>query len=284
MPDPIANPHLKSLVVSGGSGTAEDVTAVVAGAARLPGWAIEHFRKRKIRIVACRGSVTDFETALRGQVPRGWEGLGRTWDDVPGTYFDNKRRVVIATIAKDGARVVPDKFSGLHGSDDLVVHESLHGYDYSTGHVVLAAPSFLAARDADAPNLPDYEKQPGQAGLEEAFAESGAQYCLDRTAMVARVPALAGFWDSMPIAAGAPHALPAMVGRQPLGTASRNPDGSFTLDLRATGAGGAIGHASLTIRVEEPQHAVLAERLFPAGAMAAVGEKAAPVLFYGLEP
>ena len=277
--------RVQLLVVPGGSGTPDDVSAVIAGAARMPGWMIDHFLARKIRIIACRGSVTDFESELRGVVPRGWEGLGRTWDSVPGTYFDNKLRVVIATIDRAGARVVPDKASGLHGSDDVVVHESLHGYDYSTRHFVLAASAFLTAREADVANLPDYEKQAGQAGREETFAETGAQYFSDRAAMAARFPALAAFWDTMPISSEAPvEALPADAGPAPLGEVSRRSDGSLIFDLRAIGEGGAIGHAAVTISADEPQHAALDARLFPRRSpLEAVTGEAEPVLYFGAD-
>ncbi|MEP7008126.1 MAG: DUF1353 domain-containing protein [Sphingomonas bacterium] len=282
--DTAARPsRVQLVVVPGGSGTPDDVSAVIAGAAQMPDWMVDHFLAREIRIIACRGSVTDFESELRGVVPRGWEGLGRTWDSVPGTYFDSKRRVVIATIDRAGARVVPDKNSGLHGSDDVVVHESLHGYDYSTRHVVLAAPAFLTARDADAGNLPDYEKQAGQAGLEETFAETGAQYFRDRAAMAARFPALAGFWDTMPISSEGPvEPLPADAEPAALGVVSRNSDGSLVFDLRAIGEGGAIGHAGVTITADEPQHAALDAKLFPSRtALEAVASEPQPVLYFG---
>lgn len=118
------------LVIPGGSGTVEDCAAVAAEAATLPDFVISHFERKMVRIVACRGSVTNFERELRGKVPRGWDGLGKTWDDVPGTYFDERKRVVVATIAEGGSRAVPGRNSGLHGSANLTAHESLHGYDY----------------------------------------------------------------------------------------------------------------------------------------------------------
>jgi len=46
-------------------------------------------RARQLPIKLTGGGVTTFpELAhLRGQVPRGWEGTGYTWDDVPGTGY-----------------------------------------------------------------------------------------------------------------------------------------------------------------------------------------------------
>jgi hypothetical protein len=73
-------------------------------------------------------------------------------------------------------RAVPTKASGLHGSDNLIVHESLHGYDYIRNHKPLKDKDFVAARTADFGKLGPYERQEGRAGLEETFAESGAKY------------------------------------------------------------------------------------------------------------
>lgn len=267
------------LVVPGGSGTAEDMAAVAASAALLPAYVVEHFFDLGIRIVACQGSVTDFERSLRNVVPRGWEGLGRTWDDVPGSYFDNRRRVVIATIEKDGARAVPLKSSGLHGSDDLVVHESLHGYDYSTRHALLANTRFVDAREHDLAGLSSYERQAGQAGLEETFAETGAQHCADHPALAHRCPALSQFWEAMPITSEG-VVPPPPAARAAIGTVTRGGGGDLHLDLRATGEGGAIGHAWLVVKPNEPAHSALEARLFPSAALESAGGE--DVLFFGL--
>jgi hypothetical protein len=273
------------LVVAGGSASAEDVAAVIARANALPAYVIEHFIDRRIRIVACREAVTDFERDLRGVVPRGWERTGRTWDSVPGSYFDDRKRVVIATIASpgDGARVVPDKSSGRHGSDDLVVHESLHGYDYSLRHTLLADAGFVAARDADLGGLSDYERQQGQAGLEETFAETGAQHCANPPGLAQRCPNLATFWQAMPVSTeGFAGPLEALGEAEPLGAATREVDGRIVLDLRATDGKGAIGHAWLDIAPEDPAHAVLDRDLFPDSVLEGISKQTQPrtVAFY----
>lgn len=279
--DPAGSARAALLVVAGGNGTAQDVATVAARAAALPSYVVDRFLKKKIRIVACRGSVTDFETSLRDVVPRGWESLKvrRTWDSVPGAYFNDRKRVVIATV--DGA--VPDKASGLHGSDDLVVHEALHGYDYVGEHKILGHAAFRDAREQDLGGLSDYERQDGQAGLEETFAETGAQFCASAGALGRRCPNLAAFWQEMPlpgVASAASTALESLdVERAPLGTVTRATDGALHFDLRAEGAGGAIGHARLTVEPGEPEHQALDARLFPKGAsLESVGETT--VLFY----
>lgn len=286
--DPAA--RARALVVCGGSGDRADLEAVAAEAALLPVPVIAHFERQRIRIIACRDSITDFERSLRGVVPRGWEATGKTWDVVPGTYFDGKKRVVIATVAAGGAtRRVPDRASGRHGSEHLVVHESLHGYDYSRRHAVLADAGFLAARQADLARLhgamDGYLVQPGQPGLEETWAETGARFLADGTAMAADWPNLHGFWQGWlaggraeaAIAEGHFEAPEAGGPEVPIGSATRLADGSVRLDLRAEGPGGAIGHASFTLSPDDFGHAeVVAEAFGDEAAMEAAGEVSRP--------
>jgi hypothetical protein len=259
----------RALVVCGGSGTPEDLEIVAREAALLPDYVLKRFERRGIRIVACRGSVTDFETDLRGRIPRGWESTGRTWDSVPGTYFQERLRVVIATVPQGAGRIVPTSASGLHGSDSLVVHESLHGFDYSGGHAVLSEQRFVDARNGDLPRLGSalngYLVQQGQAGLEETFAESGARHAVDAAGMGSVWPHLAAYWQQGPgsieTAAPAPLLESAAAGADSIGTATIRVDGTIELDLRAEGPGGAIGHAVLTVAPGDPAHAGLRAHL-----------------------
>lgn len=273
------------LVIPGGSGTVEDCTAVATEAVALPEFVFRHFERKKVRIVACRGSVTDFERDLRGEVPRGWEGLGKTWDDVPGTYFEGHKRVVVATIARGGTRAVPGKDSGLHGSANLTAHESLHGFDYSTGHSALRDESFNTARAADFASLDSYQKQAGNAGIEETFAESGAHYGSNPTSLKATAPHLFAYWDGRTASAeetiGSSSAPLEAVEAIPVGTAVLGEGGAIELDLRAEGPGGAIGHAMLRVYPGEAAYSDLVSQLYPEGISESRGD-VEPVLFYGL--
>ncbi|MDY6922958.1 MAG: DUF1353 domain-containing protein [Pseudomonadota bacterium] len=274
------------LVIAGGAGGPEDVAAVVAHARNLPPDLIRRFLRGKVRIVACRGDVTDFERELDGEIPRGWERTGRTWNSVPGAYFPTRKRVVIATIADSasGLRVVPDRGSGLHGSDDLVAHEAMHGYDDLKGKASRRDGDFRRAREADRAGLTAYELQDGDAGLEETFAETGAQHCVDHPALTQRCPRLAAYWLSSPAgleSIAAPTEAP--TGPGPIGLAVREADGRLRLDLRATDDDGAIGHALIELRPGDRHHAALDEALFPAdaleGAVDPAGRRTAP--FFG---
>ncbi len=266
-PGPAALARARLLVVTGGRGTAEDLEAVAQEAAHLPDFVLARFENKTIRIVACRDGVTDFETSLRNVTPRGWEGTGRTWDNVPGTYFDNRKRVVIATIAGGTGRTVPTRASGLHGSAGLVVHESLHGYDYSGNHAVLRDQRFTGARQDDLARLGAYERQPGQAGLEETFAESGARFMVERDALNVDWPHLGGYWAAGPAGVGSAilSIEAAAAESAELGTAEKMDDGTIRLDLRAEGPGGAIGHAVLNIETHEAGYSALHDHLFGGG-------------------
>jgi hypothetical protein len=266
LPSTTAGADARLVVITGGSGAAEDLDVVVRAAALLPAPVIRRFRREGIRIVACRGSITDFERDLAGVVPRGWAGLDKTWDDVPGAYLPARKRVVIGTIGLEGGgRTVPRMGQG-HGSTDLVVHEALHGFDYSSGHAVLEEPRFVSAREADFDRLGTYERQEGQAGAEETFAESGARFSVDPEGMAAAWPMLHQYWGEGPLE----DRREGFEGEEafetrPIGTAVDCGDGLIALDLRADGPEGVIGHARFILDVGDCGYDEIADTVFREG-------------------
>lgn len=264
----------RELSVPGGQGTGDDVATIVAHAAMLPGYVLRRFKRKGVRFIACRDSVTDFETSLRGKVPRGWEKTGKTWDDVPGVFLPNSNRVVIATIEAHGDRIIPDRSFGTHGSINLLVHESLHGYDFVGGHAVTRDPQFLASRTIDLERLDPYEKQDGEAGLQETFAESGACFLATPDDLAVNLPALHAYWVGGPVTAELDGALESTPDYSAtIGTAELLPDGAIALDLRAEDDNGAVGHAQFRITADDPAHATLAAHAFEAGLEAAPGTR-----------
>lgn len=262
-----------ALVVAGGSGTAADVAAVRPEIARLPVDILSFLVGKKAKVVACRGSVTDVETSLRGVVPRGWETLKprRTWDSVPGTYLAKGKRVIVATTAAPGGgRKVPDMGAG-HGSANLAVHETLHGR-HRLASSVLKSKRFKQARQADFARLPDYLRQDGVAGLEETYAESGARFFQRDPKLAADWPALFAFWSGGPIPAapaGGGSVLASLGGagaatepEPAIGTAELDEDGTITLDLRAARRG-ALGHALIVVCPGDPDYDEVRARHFP---------------------
>jgi Flp pilus assembly pilin Flp len=179
--------YAKSFVRAGGSATQADVDAVAEDLAKLPRPVLDYMKAKGITVVAAKESVTDYLTHLKGVKPRGWPP-GTGWDTVPGTVHNNKE-VVIAT--RNGA--VPATGDG-HGAHSLTVHETFHAIDRAAGWSKAAA--FVKARDADAANLDAYLKQPGEAGLEEAYAESAAHYFRGDEAWGKEHPNLWQYWET----------------------------------------------------------------------------------------
>jgi Flp pilus assembly pilin Flp len=175
----------KSLTKAGGSATQADVDLVAAEVARMPRPVLEYMQAKGITVVAAKNSVTDYMKHLKGVKPRGWPA-GSGWDSVPGTV-NNGKEVVIAT--RNGK--VPAAGDG-HGAYSLTIHETFHAIDYAGAWS--KAPEFAKARDADAAKLDAYLKQPGTAGLEEAYAESAAHYFRGDAAWAKAHPNLTKYW------------------------------------------------------------------------------------------
>nr|WP_300005895.1 cell wall-binding repeat-containing protein [Tissierella sp.] len=76
-----------------------------------------------VRMKFSKGPITDEPeyASLKGKVPRGWEGLGKTWDDVPGA---GGTETPIARIGYSD----PGDHTG-HNSINLELHELAHSID-----------------------------------------------------------------------------------------------------------------------------------------------------------
>lgn len=234
-----------------GSGRQDDLVAVAAGLGRIAPAILEAMRQTGVQVVACRESVVDYATDLHHVIPRGWEAkpgeVQRYWNDVPGAYLPRTNEVVIATLQIGGQRRVPPKGFG-HGAYDLVIHESIHGYDYTLGRRPSNVRAFRDARDTDHQALSPYEQQAGAAGREETYAESAARYFAGDTSMATDWPALHGFWRLFPEGhdlsdrADAPPE-PFEAEDRPIGIATFTTAGLLVLDLTAEGPRGEIGHS-----------------------------------------
>lgn len=230
-------------VVARGSGDASDVALVSAELAKLPAALQSLLHDQELVVFACRDAVTDACPELLDDHPRGWPP-GRTWALVPGAYVPARKAVVIATVPvpEDASRRhVPPK-GWMHNAFNLVVHETLHADDYLADRLRCHNPDFKAARSADYDALHDYEKQDGDAGLEETYAESGSRFFGGDTTLAEAWPNLDRFW--------AERSFPVPPGRRirrrrrsAVGLARQTADGAYELDLRAENGQGAIGHA-----------------------------------------
>ena len=191
----------RSLVRAGGTGTKQDVELVVAELKKLPASALQTLQAGKVAVLACRDSVTDHATDLKGVQPRGWPP-GKTWDSVSGAYLPGRNAVVIAVVGhgtKAGAHV--SQTGEGHGSANLVVHEAAHAINKHVGADRNASSKdFTAARTKDLAALPAYELQKGVAGLSETFAESAARYYGGSYGSV-KTSNLDAYWRAHPLGA-----------------------------------------------------------------------------------
>jgi hypothetical protein len=176
-PDSASLALARQLVAPGGTGDASDADLVAQQVAVLPVATLQYAQKLGIHVIACRNSITDFDTSLKGVQPRGWPA-GSTWDDVPGVSVGNQPIIAILGHDTPAGPHIPTDGEG-QGSYDMVVHELGHAFDYepATGNDRFSTRSdFLAARETDATTLTDYESQAGVAGHEETWAEMFARF------------------------------------------------------------------------------------------------------------
>ncbi|WP_257209331.1 anthrax toxin lethal factor-related metalloendopeptidase [Bacillus thuringiensis] len=102
---------------------------------------------------------------LRGQVPRGWEGTGYTWDSVPGI---GGNPVV--------ARIGYSNYGNMHTSVNLELHETAHAIDRYVFQNISYSQDFLRihAYEYNSFSNSSYYYYP-----EEYFAEAYAYYYLN---------------------------------------------------------------------------------------------------------
>ena len=187
-----------------GSANAADVAIVSKELQKLPLSVLLAYQKAGCKVVVCRKSVTDYRTDLKGVHPRGWS-KGKTWDKVPGLYSPEKKEVIVAVVGHGTATGphYPRTGEG-HGSASLLVHEMYHALDASTQPAHSAAADFTAARTADQAKLSAYERQAGEAGQQETYAESAARFFAGGHSDATQHPHLHKYWESDVLSPKAP--------------------------------------------------------------------------------
>jgi hypothetical protein len=90
-------------------------------------------------------------------------------------FFPDTNEVVIAVVGHNTAEGphVPGYGEG-QGSQNMLVHEIAHAIAQATK--AWKSNAFIEARKADLAQLTAYERQPGNAGLSETYAESAARF------------------------------------------------------------------------------------------------------------
>jgi hypothetical protein len=186
----------ESLVETGGTADDGDKDVVVKELLKIPLVALSQLKKKGVKVVVCRNSVTEIKTELKGVRPRGWPA-GKTWDAVPGLYDGGAKRVIIAT--RKGR--VPPPGDG-HGSHNLVLHEVGHAIGETVSKGSEEDPKFIAARNKDKARLDAYEGQAGTAGIEETYAESFGRFYGKDPADKKAYPNLHKYWAGNPFVTG----------------------------------------------------------------------------------
>ena len=191
-----------SLVKSGKGAAPEDVAVVQQYMVdHLPASTMRLMQEEGLHVEVTRGSVATDRPDLAGVQPRGYAADG-DWSKVVGTYDVGHRNVIIATQdGPNGTRRMPDNRDS--GSVDALMHETGHGVNYrdSIWRNVSNSDSFKAAYDQDSHTgrlaQPYYHQDnDGQAGRDEAFAESFAMYTKDPAAMQRDYPHLYAFFQN----------------------------------------------------------------------------------------
>ena len=141
-------------------------------------------RASGVRVQLKAGNVTDFPglEIYKGMVPRGWEGTGKGWEDVPGLFHVESQRVIAGGV---------EGVVG-HGTKSLVLHEYGHGVDAAYGVLrgvpgvghwnrkLLSGHPEWRAIHADVEDLlKPYYRQADEAGPEELFAEGFSRWTQD---------------------------------------------------------------------------------------------------------
>lgn len=177
----------RDLVDIGGTATVEDVMAVNEHLAKLPPRVLELLRASGVRIVVCRGAVTDHVPELAGKHEPFYR---RPYDELEGLYLPERLEVVIAT----GGHDTP---YGANAPETMVAHEVFHAIDFTApGGRMSDDPAFVAAWEADRTGLRPYLAEQEH----EAFASSAARFYLGNDPdFAAKHPNLNAYWAADPL-------------------------------------------------------------------------------------
>ena len=210
----LAPEHARAIgknIRAGGTASADDAKAVAKTMSHVSKKAIDTLTADNIHTECCRGPITDALPGLAGVKPRGWPETS-SWDDVPGVYSGDNKKLVVGTMADDdGKREVPPTGKGPlpHGASDLFGHEAGHAFDAANGGGKKGNAQFLAARNADitagapsgmVPGTDNYFLTVAEGGANdsgatsETFAESFAMHFSSKS----RWTKLEQFWASNP--------------------------------------------------------------------------------------
>lgn len=168
LPKPRPKPHQRHAVMDVDAGALENPRSVrwVESLDSLPKSLLDRMDRAGVKVRVLKGeSVTVDESMayLKGVVPRGWEGLGMTWDDVPGLFDTHSKKVILGQGKNEG-------------TINMALHEFGHAVDHASGPLKLSNhPEFVKLYSRVRRQLCPHLRQAGDAGREETFAELFAE-------------------------------------------------------------------------------------------------------------
>jgi hypothetical protein len=145
---------------------AQETHAMVSRIERINADILERLVQNKVKIRLITGKLTDEPEYrnLKGVTPRGWEGTGKTWDDIPG--IGGNPVILRIGYSENGKG---------HGSLNLELHEISHAIDMFVFESISQSEEFKNLFDKEAAHLyPNNNYMDAYA--EEYFAETSCMY------------------------------------------------------------------------------------------------------------
>ena len=129
------------VVLPSGDYNVNEATAMKQRLEKIPANILNTLFDKGVKIKLTNDIITNEPELnyLKGVTPRGWEGTGLTWDDVPGV----SERVVVARIGYS------NKGKG-HNSFNLEIHETMHAVDRFVFNEVSSTEEFKNIFNAEA--------------------------------------------------------------------------------------------------------------------------------------
>ncbi|MFD2612986.1 anthrax toxin lethal factor-related metalloendopeptidase [Paenibacillus gansuensis] len=168
----------------------EEADAMTSRLFRMYPNLLEGLIYNKIHIKLTNGPITEEPemAAFKGKTPRGWEGTGKSWDDIPGSGGNP----VLVRIGYS------ERGKG-HGSYNLELHETMHAVDRYLFHEVSTSEKFRKLWEEEAGRL-YYGDGYIDSYPEEYFAEAACMMFASeetRTAAEQKLPETYSFLESL---------------------------------------------------------------------------------------
>lgn len=146
-----------------------EASKMIARLEKIPYPILAKLADKNVNIILSNTNITEVEEYehLKGVTPRGWEGTGKTWDDVPGA---GGKTVV--------ARIGYSEPGEVHSAINLELHETAHAIDAYVFDDIALKKEFKAIWEQEVNSVfgddPYFVNYP-----EEYFAETFAMYYLN---------------------------------------------------------------------------------------------------------